>query len=361
MVDRGGAESAAATAAITVTAVADAPEAGALARSTVEDTALTFAASDFAGVFTDADAGDSLKAVKAATLPAAAQGALALDGSAVAANQVIAQGDLGDLVFTPAANWNGDATFTFKVVDQGDAESAAATATITVTAVADAPVAGALNLSTAEDTALTFAASDFAGVFTDADAGDSLKAVKVATLPAAAQGALALDGSAVAANQVIAQGDLGDLVFTPVANWNGAATFTFKVVDQGDAESAAATATITVTAVADAPVAGALNLSTAEDTALTFAASDFAGVFTDADAGGQPEGGEGGDAAGGGAGARWRWTGARWRRAGRSHRATWGTWCSRRWRTGTGMRRSRSRWWTRRARSPPPRPRRRSR
>ena len=286
--DTTDAESAsAATATVTVTAVNDAPTAGALGKSTSEDTALTFAASDFGGVFTDADASDSLKSVKVVTLPAATAGTLALNGTAVTANQVIAKGDLGTLVFTPVANWNGAAAFTFKVVDQSDAESAsAATATVTVTAVNDVPVASALSVSTSEDTALTFAASDFEGVFTDADASDSLKTVKVVTLPAATAGTLALGGTAVTANQVIAKADLGTLKFTPVANWNGAATFTFKVVDQSDAESAsAATATVTVTAVNDVPVAGALGKSTAEDTALTFTASDFEGVFTDADAG----------------------------------------------------------------------------
>ena len=70
-------------------------------------------------------------------------------------------------------------------------------------------------------------------------------------------------------------------MFTPVANWNGEASFTFKVADQADADSATATATITVTAVADAPSGECdLNKSTAEDTALTFTAAHFDGVFT---------------------------------------------------------------------------------
>ena len=47
---------------------------------------------------------------------------------------------------------------------------------------------------------LTFAAADFDGVYTDGD-DDSLKAVQVTTLPAAAQGALALGATAVSANQ----------------------------------------------------------------------------------------------------------------------------------------------------------------
>ena len=118
------------------------------------------------------------------------------------------------------------------------------------------------------------------------------------TLPAAGHGELALDGTAVTRTTRSNTRELGDLVFTPVANWHGQASFTFKVVDQSDAASAtAATATVTVSSVADAPVAAALSKSTAEDTVLTFAAADFDGVFTDGD-GRQPEEGEGDEPAG---------------------------------------------------------------
>ena len=267
----------------------DAPTAKALNVSTAEDTALTFTATDFEGAFSDPDAGDSLKKVQVITLPAAGHGELALDGTAVDANDEIEHAKLGNLVFTPVANWHGQASFTFKVVDQSDeASAAAATATVTVSSVADAPVAGALSKSTAEDTALTFAAADFDGVFTDGDSGDSLKKVKVMSLPASTEGALALDDgetvTAVSANQEIERAKLGNLKFTPVANYEGAATFGFQVSDQSDRFSATATATITVSAVNDAPAAKALNVSTAEDTALTFTAADFEGAFSDPDA-----------------------------------------------------------------------------
>ena len=120
------------------------------------------------------------------------------------------------------------------------------------------------------------------------------------TLPAAGHGELALDGTAVTANDEIEHAKLGDLVFTPVANWHGEASFTFKVVDQSNEKSAAAaTMTVTVSSVADAPAAAALGVSTAEDTTLTFTAADFDGVFTDGDSGRQPQEGEGDEPAGG--------------------------------------------------------------
>ena len=110
------------------------------------------------------------------------------------------------------------------MVDQTDTASAdAATATVTVNSVADAPVASDLGVSTAEDTALTFAAADFDGVFTDGDSGDSLKKVKVMSLPASTAGVLALDDgqtvTAVSASQEIERENLGKLKFTPVANY----------------------------------------------------------------------------------------------------------------------------------------------
>ena len=292
VVDQSDAVSAAAaTATVTVNSVADDPVAAALSLSTAEDTALSFAAADFEGVYTDGD-GDDLKEVTVVSLPASTAGALVLDDgeteTAVKANDVIASGSLGKLKFTPAANFAGQGTFGFKVVDATNAASDQATATITVTPVNDAPAASALSLSTAEDTALTFTAADFEGSFSDPDGSDSLKEVKVVSLPAATEGTLALDDgttvTAVDANDEVEHAKLGDLVFTPVADWHGQASFTFKVVDQSDAVSAdAATATVTVSSVADAPVASALSKSTAEDTALTFAAADFEGVYTDGD------------------------------------------------------------------------------
>ena len=76
----------------------------------------------------------------------------------------------GTFTYTPAANYNGPDSFTFKAND-GTADSNTATVSITVTAVNDAPVASNASVSTTdEDTPLTVSvlASD-----TDVD-GDTL-------------------------------------------------------------------------------------------------------------------------------------------------------------------------------------------
>ena len=113
------------------------------------------------------------------------------------------------------------------------------------------PTTTGLTATTAEDTPYTFAAGNFN--FDDAESGDSLQQVRIATLPASTSGSLALNGTLVTVPQEIAVADIPNLVYTPALNVNGAATFTFSVSD-GTAFSTTATATITVTAVNDPPI-----------------------------------------------------------------------------------------------------------
>ena len=87
--------------------------------------------------FTDTD-DDPLKEIQVVTLPDGAHGALELDGTAIASGDLPktvtrAELDQDKVVFDPATDYVGDATFTFKVVDSfDDADASARTATITV-------------------------------------------------------------------------------------------------------------------------------------------------------------------------------------------------------------------------------------
>jgi hypothetical protein len=163
-------------------------------------------------------------------------------------------GTAPNVTYTPAANYNGPDSFTFKAND-GTIDSAAATVTLTVTALNDAPVATAQSVSTAEDTATTITLSG-----TDIE-GSALSYV-IATPP--------MYG--------ILSGTPPNVTYTPTANYNETDSFTFKAND-GLIESAAATVVITVTAVNDPPVASAQSVSTAEDSAtpITLQATDMDG------------------------------------------------------------------------------------
>src|SRR2546425_6363456 len=79
--------------------------------------------------------------------------------------------------YTPAANYNGPDSFTYKAND-GQADSGIATVSITITGVNDAPVAVNDSYTTAEDTTLNVAAPGVLANDSDVD-DDTLSAVLV--------------------------------------------------------------------------------------------------------------------------------------------------------------------------------------
>ncbi|PXW89991.1 cadherin domain-containing protein, partial [Nitrosomonas sp. Nm84] len=135
------------------------------------------------------------------------------------------------------------------------------TFTINLTNVNEAPTGTDATVTINEDTSRTVTAANFG--FSDVDAGDSLSAVRIDTLPGA--GSLTLSGVAVTAGQVVSLANItaGNLVFTPVANANGTgyASFTFSVRDSNNTYDAASnTLTFNITAVNDAPIISTGNL-----------------------------------------------------------------------------------------------------
>ena len=170
--------------------------------------------------------------------------------------------------------------------DASNAETLTSAATAAVAAAPNTlPSASDGTVTTNEDTAHTFAAADFN--FLDTDPGDTLESVEIITLPASGTGTLALSGTPVTANQVVAATNIGVLAYTPPANANGTgyASFTFKVSD-GTAESAAAyTMTITVTAVNDAPTVATAIPDQPATVGTAFSYAFPANTFSDADTG----------------------------------------------------------------------------
>src|SRR5437899_7712481 len=147
-----------------------------------------------------------------------------------------------NVTYTPAANYNGADSFTYKAND-GALNSNIATVAIAVAAVNDPPVAAAQTVTTNQDTAkaITLTASDVDG--------DPLT---YAVVTAPTHGTL----SGVAPN----------VTYTTAAGYFGPDSFTFKAND-GTVDSAVATVSLTVMHVNHAPVADAQAVTTAEDTA----------------------------------------------------------------------------------------------
>ncbi|HCG5913129.1 TPA: tandem-95 repeat protein [Vibrio parahaemolyticus] len=135
----------------------------------------------------------------------------------------------GKLVFTPAENFNGDATITYIVTD-GDLTDEAKV-TVTVTPVNDSPVAVDDTVSTQEDTVVTI---DVLTNDTDVD-GDKLS----------------IESASVPKEQGTVEVVDGKLVFTPAENFNGDAEITYTVTDGELTDEAKVT--VTVNPVNDAP------------------------------------------------------------------------------------------------------------
>src|SRR5205085_1070291 len=141
----GSLDSNVATVSLTVTPVNDAPVANDASVSTAEDTVL---AGSVAGTDVDADA------LTYSVVSGPVHGTLTSFDSAT-----------GAYTYTPAANYNGGDSFTFKAND-GKVDSNIATVSLTVTPGNDAPLANNGSASTAEDTAL---AGSVAATDVDAD------------------------------------------------------------------------------------------------------------------------------------------------------------------------------------------------
>ncbi|MEE4348913.1 MAG: Ig-like domain-containing protein [Pacificimonas sp.] len=174
-------------------------------------------------------------------------GALSVSAVGAAENGQVVLGADGTITYTPAANFNGDDSFTYSLADDNGTLSEG-TVSITVIAVNDNPSAADVGAEGIEDTVLTARP-----VLADID-GDPVSIKSVGQL---AGGTLSIIEGGTA------------LRFQPDADFVGTTSGLFTVSD-GAGGQATATATFTLQAVNDAPVAEADNVTTAEDTPLVF-------------------------------------------------------------------------------------------
>ncbi|HIF5952620.1 TPA: tandem-95 repeat protein [Vibrio parahaemolyticus] len=155
--------------------------------------------------------------------------ALSIQSASVPKEQGTVEVVDGKLVFTPAENFNGEATISYIVTD-GDLTDEAKVS-VTVTPVNDSPVAVDDTTSIQEDTAVTI---DVLTNDTDVD-GDKLS----------------IESASVPKEQGTVEVVDGKLVFTPAENFNGDAEITYTVTDGELTDEAKVT--VTVNPVNDVP------------------------------------------------------------------------------------------------------------
>ncbi len=240
-VNDGTIESNIATVTITVTALNDAPVAEGQTVTTAEDTAI-----DITLVATDVDL-DTLTYI---VVDQPLHGTVTLVGNVA--------------TYTPALNYHGPDSFTFKAND-GTVDSNVATVTITVTEVKDQVQAVDDAYQTNEDTTLTIAAPGVLANDIDVDENNQV-AVLVSGVT---NGTLTLNSD-------------GSFVYVPKADWNGVDTFVYQLVTYpapANLWTDEATVTITVNPVNDAPVLGLIPDATIPE----LVAFSFTATATDVD------------------------------------------------------------------------------
>ncbi|GGY69423.1 hypothetical protein GCM10011613_12200 [Cellvibrio zantedeschiae] len=160
-----------------------------------EDTQWSVPVSQLLANDTDAD-GDTLSIV---SVQGAQNGTVQLSG--------------GNVIFTPTANYNGPASYTYTISD-GNGGTSTATVAIDVLAVNDNPVAGRDSLIASTDTTLTVAPSILLTNDSDIENTSSLSVLNVFG---------GVNGTASLSN--------GSLVFTPTSGFNGIASFSYTLSD----------------------------------------------------------------------------------------------------------------------------------
>jgi large repetitive protein len=166
----------------------------------------------------------------------------------------------GSFIYTPNTDYFGNDQFTYQLTDSLGATSSA-TASITISSVNDDPSVTGESYSIDEDNTLTVLVNDSSNLLnndTDVE-GDPLSVVTT-PLTSTSNGALTLNSD-------------GSFSYVPDADYFGADSFTYQVVDQNGG-TASGMVSITVNGINDVPVAAPDSYSISEDTSLIVAVED---------------------------------------------------------------------------------------
>jgi endonuclease G len=150
--------------------------------------------------------------------------------------------------YAPDLNFNGTDSFTFKVND-GTNDSNTSTVTITVTEVNDPPTAANDSASTNQDTPLNIPAANLTTNDSPGPANEASQTLIVTSVSATGNthGTVVLNS--------------GTITYTPAAGYDGPASFTYQVCDNGTTngvlDSLCTTGTVNVTVEATSPVLAA--------------------------------------------------------------------------------------------------------
>jgi VCBS repeat-containing protein len=242
--DPSNAVSAIATVSMNFDGVNDAPLGAADSYAATEDTPLSVSFSQ--GVLDNDSDPDEDAEMTAAIESGPAHGAVTLSPD-------------GAFLYTPAANYSGPDSFTYRPKDENNVAGAITTVSLDVAPVNDAPVAAQDTYPVTEDTPLVVPAAE--GVLANDTDDGVLEAVQINS---ADHGTAQLNGD-------------GSFTYTPDANFTGTDSFLYRARDATDAESLSVFVVLEVANVNDAPAGLSDQYSTPEDTPLSVPAQGLVG------------------------------------------------------------------------------------
>ncbi len=116
------------------------------------------------------------------------------------------------------------------------------------------PLTGSFAKRVKQNQTLTFARNDFLSHYSDPE-GDAMQVIRIASLPS--HGSLKLGGIPVTQGQVIQEGNLDGLTYTPQSGWGGTTTFEWQAKDGNRYSQATGKVEIAVRVLGDANGDGA--------------------------------------------------------------------------------------------------------
>ncbi|UJF20371.1 tandem-95 repeat protein (plasmid) [Vibrio sp. SS-MA-C1-2] len=217
--------------------------------STSEDQPITISASDLLSNDSDID-GDTVS-ISAVNAIDDTHGTVSLDLN-------------GDILFTPNADYNGEASFSYTVTD-GNGSTDSATVSVQVEAVNDGPdVSGDLSSSVVEDNAIILTQDDLLANASDIE-GDNLTAADLS-----------------ASHATIVDNLDGTFTVTADPDFNGEIAVSFNISD--GTEQVSSTLNLTVFPDNDAPVISSATSTTGtEDTSFVLTQAELLGNASDID------------------------------------------------------------------------------
>lgn len=250
----------------------------------VENHDYVFGINEFQNRFNAMDPGQNMDSIRIESYPA--NGSFRLNGNPYNIGTGIATSQISALQFVPAANWNGNTSFTWNARDGIDWSLFPQIINVVVLEEPDPPTLSDIVFDVPEDAIVRITKQDFvnhvSSVLGSSFVFDSLY---VLTNLSPNTGTFRFNGSSVNAPQLILGNEINDtdaiFEYTPANGFNGTLSFSWNAYDGYN--FAISPSQVVINYYNTAPVLSDISRTKKEDEVVLILATEFAAAFTDVD------------------------------------------------------------------------------